>query len=219
MGSSEPQPRGCRLRSWTVPSSPIPSCAAGSGPGSPQPPSVLTSRASAPISGQSDWSAGRGSDPSQGHVIPCRGCPALRFSLSLHSFLGLNNPGGSEQSRGSQTLLSGVGVPHPPDPTATLAVAGLLSAFSWITPESWPSLVGVITQSLPPGLSWSSAGRGRPEWAAESPCWAWAWLSHTDQTGDWRPPGASVPRSSTNLGLGFLSLWGHLPVPWAGIPL
>lgn len=147
-------------------------------------------------------------------MIPFQGCPALRFSLSLHSFLGLNNPGGSEQSRGSQTLLSRVGVLQPPPPTpATLAVAGLPSAFSWTTPESWPSPVGVITQFLPPGLSRSSAGMGRPEWAAESPHWAWPWLGHADRTGDQRPPRASVARGSTNLGLGFLSLWGHLPVP------
>ena len=55
--------------------------------------------------------------------------------------------------------------------------------------------MGVITQFLPPGLSRSSAGRGRPEWATESRCWAWAWPSHADGTGGQRPPEPPQPEA------------------------
>ena len=54
LGLFGPQPRGCPPRSWTlpplVPGAPLPfPREAGSGPGLPEPPSVLTSRAVAPV--------------------------------------------------------------------------------------------------------------------------------------------------------------------------
>ena len=157
----------------------------------------------APFSGQSDWSAGRGR-PKPG---PCDSLPGLPSSevQALSPFLS-----GSEQPRrfrAEQRLpdppVPGGGPAATPPTPATLAVAGLPSAFSWTTPESWPSLVGVITQFLPQGLSRSSAGMGRPEWAAESPHWAWPWLGHADQTGDQRPPQSLCGQRLHKPGPGF----------------